>query len=138
MTRVRRIGIVSLANIVAAIAFVMTLFVVVLLLLVVLPAQQLTVSRYFNIPAGGPVGFFLIVPFIYAAIGWIAGALSALVYNLIASFTGGVQLQLEHRPEPAVPVAWSPVASVTPTAPPPQDAPGPPSEPPTNRPPDQA
>jgi hypothetical protein len=136
MTRVRRIGVISLANIVAAITFVMTLFFVVLLLLVVLPTQQTTVSRYFNIPTGGAVGFFLIVPFIYAALGWIGGALSALVYNLVASFTGGVQLQLEHRPEPAPPVAWSPVAPVTPTAPAPTEA-GAPAEPPLSRPPDE-
>ncbi len=137
MTRVRRIGVVSLANIVAAIAFVMTLFFVVLLLLVVLPSQQVTVSRYFNIPAGGAVGFFLIVPFLYAAVGWIGGALSAVVYNFVASFTGGVQLHLEHRPEPAPPVAWSPVAPVAPVPPPPSDVAGSPAEPP-QRPSDEA
>ncbi len=130
MTRVRRIGVISLANIVAAIAFVMTLFFVALLLLIVLPARESMFSQYFNVPRTGAVAFFLIVPFIYAAIGWVGGALSALVYNLVAGFTGGVQLQLQHREEPVAPAAWTPLAP-PPASPPGGPGPTPPSQPPS-------
>ena len=120
MTRVRRIGVISLANVVAAIAFVTTLFFVVLILLVVLPAREGVFSQYFNVPRNSAVGFFLIVPFIYAAIGWVVGALWALIYNLVARFTGGVQLQLEHREPPVLPPAtWSPLPSSNAPQPPP-------------------
>jgi hypothetical protein len=121
MTRVRRIGVISLANMFAAITFVLSLVFIAFFLLVVLPMRDEVVTSYFSVPRGGAIAFFLLVPFIYAAIGWIGGAVSALVYNLVAGFTGGVQVQLEHREQPvAPPVAWTPVAppSSSPTSPP--------------------
>jgi hypothetical protein len=134
MTRVRRIGVISLANMFAAITFVLTLFVVIFILLVVLPMRDEVVTRYFDVPRGGAIAFFLLVPFIYAAIGWIGGALSALVYNLVAGFTGGVQVQLEHREQPvAPPAAWTPLAPPSSSPPSPPDT-GftPPADPPSS------
>ena len=134
MTRVRRIGVISLANMFAAITFVLSLVFIVFVLLVVLPMRDEVVTRYFNVPRSGAIAFFLLVPFIYAAIGWIGGAVSALVYNLVAGFTGGVQLQLEHREQPvAPPPAWTPTAPPPPA--PPDTAFVPPAEPPGSSPP---
>jgi hypothetical protein len=39
--------------------------------------------------------FVIFVPFIYAAFGFIGGAIAALVYNLVAKWTGGVEFTTE-------------------------------------------
>lgn len=45
------------------------------------------------------VGFAIIMPFFYGAIGFIAGLIGALLYNLFARWVGGFELQLEVRPQ---------------------------------------
>jgi hypothetical protein len=35
------------------------------------------------------------VPIFYGAVGFVAGALSAALYNWISSFVGGIQLEME-------------------------------------------
>ncbi len=51
-------------------------------------------------PLAGVVGIFLAVlmPVFYGALGFIAGAIGALLYNLIAKWIGGFELELELRP----------------------------------------
>lgn len=118
MTRIRRVGVISVANVAAAITFVITAFFVVLFALIVLPMRGNLPSQ-FGVPAvTGGLAILIIAPFIYAAFGWVSGAISALVYNLVASFTGGVQLDLEHRAPTA---AWTPGGPMPPTAAPPAD-----------------
>jgi ABC-type Co2+ transport system permease subunit len=41
------------------------------------------------------VGFAIIFPIIYAAAGFIAGIVTAFVYNLVAKWTGGVEFTTE-------------------------------------------
>lgn len=41
------------------------------------------------------VGAIIILPLVYGVMGFIAGIISALVYNFIASLAGGVELELE-------------------------------------------
>jgi hypothetical protein len=135
MYRVRRIGVISAANVTAAISLVITLFFVLLVALVVLPMGSFPVSLDPANPfsrnrmgGGSIVGFLLVLPLVYAAIGWAMGALGALVYNLVARFIGGLQLDLEHRePQPAP--TWAPPP--TEAAPPPAGsaAPSPPNAP---------
>ncbi len=138
MYRVRRIGVISAANVTAAISLVITLVFVLLVALVILPMGSFPVSLNpanpfdrTRVPSGSIVGFLLIIPLVYAAIGWVMGALGALVYNLVARFIGGVQLDLEHRdPQTAawaVPAASAPpppaVPPASPTPPGPYDPP---------------
>ena len=123
MYRVRRIGVISAANLMAAVSLVITLFFVLLVALVVLPMgsfpMSLDPSNPFsrtNVPSGSIIGFLLIVPLVYAGIGWVMGALGALVYNLAARFIGGLQLDLEHREAQPAPT-WTPPPSAAPTPP---------------------
>jgi hypothetical protein len=39
--------------------------------------------------------FFVLMPFIYAIIGFIFTALGCLIYNLVAKFMGGMAFSLE-------------------------------------------
>jgi hypothetical protein len=40
-------------------------------------------------------GMVVAVPLVYGALGFVFGALAAWLYNLVASWTGGVELDLE-------------------------------------------
>ncbi len=40
-------------------------------------------------------GFFLAMPFIYGIMGFIFTALGCVIYNFVASWTGGIELEIE-------------------------------------------
>ena len=54
-------------------------------------------------PAGGAfgvlfgVGSIILFPILYGVLGLVGGLISALLYNLIARFVGGIELELEQR-----------------------------------------
>ena len=50
-------------------------------------------------PFAGMAGVVLavLIPFIYGAMGFIIGAIGALLYNLLAKLVGGFELELEAR-----------------------------------------
>lgn len=39
------------------------------------------------------IGSIIILPIVYGIVGFIAGLISALIYNLVAKFTGGIQME---------------------------------------------
>ena len=128
MYRVRRIGVISAANVSAAIAFVITLVFVLLAALVVLPMGSFPAGVEYpgpfdrmRMPSGSLIGILVLAPVLYAAVGWVMGALTALVYNLVARFTGGLQLDLQQRIPPP-PASWIAPAG---NMPPPEAAPPP-------------
>lgn len=41
-----------------------------------------------------PAVFAIVLPFVYAAVGFIGGVIAAAIYNVIAKFTGGFQFQV--------------------------------------------
>ena len=136
MYRVRRIGVISAANVMAAISLVITLIFVLVVALIVLPMGSFPVSLdpanpfdRTRVPSGSIIGFLFIIPLVYAAIGWVMGALGALVYNLVARFIGGLQLDIEHRDPPPAASWASPGPAGAPPAPPaaPPASPTPPS-----------
>ncbi len=52
---------------------------------------------------GMGIGFLIFLPVLYAGMGFIFGALSAWVYNLLAKWLGGFELDFEPGESPAVP-----------------------------------
>lgn len=54
-----------------------------------LPAQQRGVFAMVS------VGFAIAAPFLYAAIGFIAGLIGAALYNLLAKWIGGIEVEVE-------------------------------------------
>jgi len=53
---------------------------------------------------GMGVGFAVCIPFIYAGLGFVFGALSAWIYNLLAGWFGGFELEFESPAPPTIQV----------------------------------
>lgn len=104
MVRIRRFGVVRTANL-AAIAFaLMTLIILVPIVVILLAAGPISFTDRTtgqSIDLGSPL-VLLLIPLVYAIVGWIITALWCLVYNLAAGLTGGVEMQLEGDAPPAV------------------------------------
>lgn len=86
--RVRRIGVLQLAKLSAVFNLLFTAIVLV-------PMMMLMMAFSANSGAAG-LGFLglLILPVIYAIIGFIVGAIAAFIYNLVAGWVGGIELEL--------------------------------------------
>jgi hypothetical protein len=54
-----------------------------------------------NSPVAGifGIGFAALMPVLYGAVGFVGGAIGALLYNLFAKWVGGFELQIEVRPQ---------------------------------------
>ena len=54
-----------------------------------------------NSPVAGifGIGFAVLMPVLYGAVGFVGGAIGALLYNLFAKWVGGFELQIEVRPQ---------------------------------------
>ena len=97
MVRLRSVGVLSCAKIYGvinmAIGILIALFLVLIGLagLAVAPGQQKL----------GMIGMLVLValsPFFYGAVGFVMGAVGALLYNWIASALGGIEMELEAAP----------------------------------------
>ena len=66
--------------------------------------------------------FGLLAAVVYGVIGWIITAIACAIYNLVAGWVGGIEVQVDQSAPPPAPQLWAP------TAPPPTpiDAPPPP------------
>jgi hypothetical protein len=42
---------------------------------------------------------FIFLPIVYAIVGFIAGVITAFVYNLVAGWTGGIELTFSDAPQ---------------------------------------
>jgi hypothetical protein len=118
MFRIRRFGVIKTANVVAVLYVVIVAVIFVPILAIVAlaaPANQ-------SIGGMGAVGVLvvgLLAAVFYGIIGWIFTAIACLLYNLAAGMIGGIEVQLEAVPPPAVPAVWGPANA------PPDAAPGP-------------
>jgi hypothetical protein len=54
-----------------------------------------------NSPVAGifGIGFAVLMPVLYGAVGFVGGAIGALLYNLFAKWVGGFELQIDVRPQ---------------------------------------
>jgi len=52
-------------------------------------------------PAIFGVGFAIMLPVIYAVIGFIGGIIAAAIYNLVAKWTGGLEFEVRDVPPAA-------------------------------------
>ncbi len=115
---IKRVGVLSVAKIQAAIMAVFGLIIGVIygLFFMVFGAALMSQTS-----GGGAsavvVGLLMMIgiPIMYGAIGFVAGAIAALIYNVAAGFAGGIEMEVES----------STLAYSAPPPPPPQWAPNP-------------
>lgn len=92
MRRIKRFGILQTAKVAAVIYFLIAaVFTIPFWLL----NSMLRLNELFpEIPFTGGI-FFIIIPFFYAFIAFIFTAISCAIYNVIASFIGGIEVEVE-------------------------------------------
>ena len=100
---VKSVGVLSVAKILGLIQGCMGLVVAPLFLLMGLMGSALGQQQ--NSPLAGifgvgfGIGIAILAPVFYGAMGFIMGAIGALLYNLFAKWVGGFELELEVRPQ---------------------------------------
>ena len=92
--RIKRFAPLQLGKILAAMYGLMGLLVTPFFLIASLIPSQLSGSQHTGMMALG-AGFALLFPIFYAAMGFVLGALSAWVYNLVVRWTGGIEVEVE-------------------------------------------
>jgi hypothetical protein len=99
---IKSVGVLSVAKIMGLLYACMGLLLVPLFLLFALAGSLAGQDRN---PLAGVVGVVLAVlaPILYGIMGFVCGAIGALLYNLIAKFVGGFELELELKPAPPAP-----------------------------------
>lgn len=101
--RIRKVGVLSAAKMYGAIALVMSLLIsipygLIIILYSLIGGGALGGEAGFAIGGGGiVVGILVMVglPIMYAIIGFVGGAIGALLYNLFAGFVGGIEIEVE-------------------------------------------
>ena len=101
MHTVKSIGALSFAKINAAVYGALGLLFMPIMLLASL-AGAFAGTR--NNPMAGALGvvFALLMPIFYAGVGFVAGLLGGLSYNLFAKLLGGIEIELQPPPSPPV------------------------------------
>ena len=89
MHLVRRFGVLQTANMVAMLYFALAVIGVILIAPFVLMAGSAADVGWI-----GGVGLIMVPP-LYAAMGWVATAVGCVFYNLIAGWVGGIAVELE-------------------------------------------
>lgn len=122
MVRIRRFGVIRTSNVAAVIYFILTaIFVIPFTLLAAATPMTFTDRFGRTVSFELPWIFLLLIPFLYAGIGWVFTALACLIYNLAARWTGGVEFEaIAVAPSPPPP---APAASPQPAPSPPVDSP---------------
>jgi hypothetical protein len=103
MVRIRRFGVVRTSNVVALWTLVIGLIFLVPFAIILAAAGEMTTTDQFGntfTMSPGPViiGFLVFVVF-YAGFLWVFTAIGLLIYNLVAGFTGGVEMELAQAPQ---------------------------------------
>jgi hypothetical protein len=128
MFRLRRFGVVRTATVVGVMyALLVAIIVIPILLLVGVAGVQTDVGTGGPAVIGEPgsdlgtgtagagalgiAGLLLIgllAALLYGIVGWVLTAIVCLLYNLVARWTGGIEVQVVQAPPPEVVPAWGP------------------------------
>jgi uncharacterized membrane protein len=94
MQQIRSIGIVSTARIMAVVYGLFSLLFMPFLLLAALAGAASGDSTLAGLGMAAVVVLAVLLPLIYAALGFLAGAIGAFIYNLAARWAGGIEITL--------------------------------------------
>ena len=99
MVRLRSLDVASCAKIYGIIHFIIgILFALFFVLIGLIGLASAPGQQKFGMI--GVLFFAALAPFLYGALGFVIGAISALLYNWIASMVGGIKMELEALPTP--------------------------------------
>ena len=115
MYQIRRFGVVKTSTIVA-------LMYVIVVAIFFVPAAFLLAAFGRGDTSGSVVGVLgvgLLAAALYGILGWVFTAIACALYNLVAGWVGGIEVQVERVDPPAPPPVWGPSGTASPpTAPP--------------------
>ncbi|MBA2494663.1 MAG: hypothetical protein H0V31_08210 [Acidobacteria bacterium] len=101
--KIKKLGVLSVAKIYAVIMLVMSLIISIpyglFIVGISLMGASAGGSSGLAIGGGGAiVGILMMfgIPILYGAIGFVAGAIGALLYNLFAGIVGGIEIEVEN------------------------------------------
>jgi len=94
MKRIKRFGVYQTSKVAAVIFFFVGLIIVIPLGFII---QHTMGGNSLNMPFGGGIMFFLL-PVLYGVMGFIMTAISCSIYNLIAKWIGGIEIEFEIDP----------------------------------------
>jgi len=99
MRKIKRVGVLSLAKIHGAITFCIALVIIapIFLLMSVFGAMSSMGDRnpFGAIGVVGGIFISVLIPIFYGCIGFVVGAITGFVYNLVAGWVGGVEVELD-------------------------------------------
>ncbi len=93
MQRIKSIGVLSLAKIEGGVMFGISLLFLPFFLLGGL-ASMMAGGKEGALGGGVMIGFAIVFPIVYGGMGFVMGAITALIYNLFAKWLGGVEIEL--------------------------------------------
>jgi hypothetical protein len=102
--RIRKLGILSVAKIQSALMLVMSLLIsipygLIIIIYSILGGSVIGGDSGLMVGGGGIVIGLLVMiglPIMYGVIGFIAGCIGALLYNLFAAWVGGIEIEVEN------------------------------------------
>jgi len=103
--RIKKLGVLSVAKMYAAMAFVLSLLISIpyglfIIIFSLIGAAGARGDAGFAVGGFGIVGgiaVMIILPIVYGIMAFIGGALGALIYNLFANFVGGIEIEVENN-----------------------------------------
>ena len=104
MYSLRSVGVLSCAKIMGALYGCLGLIFVPIFLLAGFAGMALGREGAGAISGVAMLFMAIVFPFLYAALGFIFGALTAWIYNLVAGWVGGIELELKAPAQYSAPV----------------------------------
>ena len=101
--RIKKLGVLSVAKIEAAILLVISMLIsipygLIIIIYSLFGAGMVGGNAALAVGGGGVVVGILVMiglPIFYSIMGFIGGAIAALLYNLFANFVGGIEIEVE-------------------------------------------
>lgn len=102
--KIRKLGVLSVAKMYAVVMFVLSLIIAVpyglfIIIFSLIGAGSARGDAAFMLGGGGVVMgivMMIVLPVVYAAMGFIFGAIGALIYNIFAGIVGGIEIEVEN------------------------------------------
>jgi hypothetical protein len=92
--RLRRIAPLQLGKMLALLYGILGLIFIPVFLIMSPAASQIPSEQRAGMLAFG-AGFAILVPFIYAVMGFIGGIIGAVLYNIVAKWVGGIEVEVD-------------------------------------------